>query len=125
MLKINNKIYAIDLDKLMEWVSSSPSTERNVGTTITQVYPIMDDEAELSEDTLINYSTREITENKESLNDTMNNIRYDIVKIIIGILLGGENCYNDFESSLSHQQKICFNTLLKHEIINEITDNNC
>ena len=40
MLKLGNKAYAIDISKIMRWVSTTPQEERNILTTITQVQPL-------------------------------------------------------------------------------------
>lgn len=120
MFKIDNKVYAIDMNKLMKWVATTPSSEKNVSTTITQVIPIIDEETGIEEETMANFSTKEITENKETLNDTMNSIRYDIVKIFLNKLLENEFYEGSLENNLTYQQRICFNTLLHNGIIIEL-----
>ena len=80
MILINNKCYIIDLDKLMAWVSETPSSEKNISTVTTMSYPITnDDEVDVVE--------KEISENKSSLNDVMNNIRYDLIRNLLTVLL--------------------------------------
>lgn len=117
MLKFNDKTYIIDLDHLMKWVSTSPTSERNVVSAITQIYPVMgDNEEDITEETILDYSTKEITEHKETLNDTMSNIRYDIVKILLNTLMFDAN--NGEE--LSFQQKLAINTLINKKILIEI-----
>ena len=44
MILINNKCYIIDLDKLMAWVSETPSSEKNISTVTTMSYPITNDD---------------------------------------------------------------------------------
>lgn len=125
MFKFDHKIYKIDLDKLMKWVSNAPASERNTISSITQSYPIIDLDEDVPEEAL-NYSTKEITEHKETLNDTMNNIRYDIIKILLGIILNDvtkEDGDVSLEKSLSFQQKLCLNTLINKGIIIEETEN--
>ena len=118
MLKYNDKIYTIDIDKLMKWVSSNPVSERNVVSSITQIYPVMgDNEEEIPEETLLDYSTKEITEHKETLNDTMSNIRYDIIKILLNALMYDMSS----EEDMSFQQKLALNTLINKGIIIEIS----
>ena len=119
MILINNKCYIIDLDKLMAWVSETPSSEKNISTGTTMSYPITnDDEVDVVE--------KEISENKSSLNDVMNNIRYDLIRHLLTVLL---TTYTDDMnriitrdvSDLSFTQQIAFNTLLNKKIIIELT----
>ena len=119
MILINNKCYIIDLDKLMAWVSETPSSEKNISTKTTISYPITnDDEVDVVE--------KEISENKSSLNDVMNNIRYDLIRNLLTVLL---TTYTDDMnriitrdvSDLSFTQQIAFNTLLNKKIIIELT----
>ena len=119
MILINNKCYIIDLDKLMAWVSETPSTKKNISTVTTMSYPITnDDEVDVVE--------KEISENKSSLNDVMNNIRYDLIRNLLTVLL---TTYTDDMnriitrdvSDLSFTQQIAFNTLLNKKIIIELT----
>ncbi len=119
MIYNNNKCYIIDLDRLMGWISETPSSERNISTTTTMSYPITnDDEVELVE--------KEISENKTSLNEVMNNIRYDLIRNLLGVLM--TTYTNDMSqivtlsvSDLSFSQQIAFNTLLHKKIIIELT----
>ena len=119
MIQIEGKYYAIDIDKIMKWVSETPNTEKNINTITTMSYPIANDE----EDNEI--VEKEITENKSSLNDTMNNVRYDLLRNLFNVLfttitndLGQVlNCNLD---SLTMSQKIIFNTLLHKKIIIEL-----
>lgn len=129
MFKIDNKTYIIDLDKLMQWVSQTPSSEKNVSTTITQIIPIMEEENSEIENALSGITTKEITENKDSLNDIMNNIRYDIIKILLLNILQTENNivntqidYSSFERGMTCYQKLCFNSLLNKGIIIELKE---
>ena len=119
MILINNKCYIIDLDKLMAWGSETPGSEKNISTVTTMSYPITnDDEVDVVE--------KEISENKSSLNDVMNNIRYDLIRNLLTVLL---TTYTDDMnriitrdvSDLSFTQQIAFNTLLNKKIIIELT----
>lgn len=115
MFKFNDTIYILDLDKLMKWVSTSPTSERNMVSSITQVYPVMgDNEVNIPDE--LDYSTKEITEQKETLNDTMCNIRYDIIKIMINTIMSFD--VNN-EEEMSFQQKIAMNTLINKGIMIE------
>ncbi len=124
MLKLGNKAYAIDISKIMRWVSTTPQEERNILTTITQVQPLQTTDYGIDdEDVSIEVASKEITENKTTLNDTMNNVRYDLIKMILSELFTYTNNENNSDwTPLSFTQKICFNTLAKEGIIYEIID---
>ena len=124
MLKLGNKTYAIDISKIMRWVSTTPHEERNILTTITQVQPLQTTDYGIDdEDVSIEVASKEITENKTTLNDTMNNVRYDLIKMILSELFTYTNNESNSDwTPLSFTQKICFNTLSKEGIIYEITD---
>ena len=124
MLKLGNKAYAIDISKIMRWVSTTPQEERNILTTITQVQPLQTTDYGIDdEDVTIDVASKEITENKTTLNDTMNNVRYDLIKMILSELFTHTNNESNSDwTLLSFTQKICFNTLAKEGIIYEIID---
>ena len=119
MILINNKCYIIDLDKLMAWVSETPSSEKNISTVTTMYYPITSDDQ-------VDVVEKELSEYKSSLNDVMNNIRYDLIRNLLTVLL---TTYTDDMnriitrdvSDLSFTQQIAFNTLLNKKIIIELT----
>ena len=124
MLKLGNKAYAIDISKIMRWVSTTPQEERNILTTITQVQPLQTTDYGIDdEDVSIEVASKEITENKTTLNDTMNNVRYDLIKMILSELFTYTNNESNSDwTPISFTQKICFNTLVKEGIIYEIID---
>ena len=103
----------------MAWVSETQSSEKNISTITTMSYPITnDDEVDVVE--------KEVSENKSSLNDVMNNIRYDLIRNLLSVLL---TTYTDDMnriitrevSDLSFSQQMAFNTLLDKKIIIELT----
>lgn len=120
MIEIDGKYYIIDMDKLMEWIVETPSSEKNINTITTMSYPITnDDEEEIVE--------KEVSETKSTLNETMNNVRYDFVRNMIStIFTTFTNDMNQILTSglndLSFGQKIAFNTLLYKKIIIEVTN---
>lgn len=112
--------YYFDLDALMKWITTTPSNEKNVTTLITQTYPIDTEDVDTSS---LNLATKEITETKSKLNDTMNNIRYDIVRNFVNSLLDTPNIDAEVEGDLewlTFPQKLSFNTLLNIGIIKEL-----
>lgn len=120
MVEIDGKYYIIDMDKLMQWIVETPSSEKNINTITTMSYPIAnDDEEEIIE--------KEVSETKSSLNETMNNVRYDFVRNMINtIFMTFTNDMNQITSfslnDLSFAQRIAFNTLFYKKIIIEVTN---
>lgn len=117
MIEIDGKFYKIDIDKLMSWVSETPSSEKNTNTITTLTYPISDENDS-------DEFQKEISENKSTLNDTMNNIRYDFMRNLLTVLL---TTYTDelnnpstfLLKDLTFGQKIAFNSFIAKDIITE------
>ena len=119
MIEIEGKYYVIDMDKMMAWVVETPASEKNINTITTMSYPITndDDEEEIVE--------KEVSENKSTLNETMNNVRYDFIRILLNtILTTFTNNMNQIitltPEDLSFGQKLAFNTLINKNIIKEV-----
>ena len=98
----------------MAWVSETPSCEKNISTITTLNYPLSDEDI----------IEKEVSESKATLNDTMNNIRYDLIRNLINTLF---TTYNDIVTyslkDLTIGQKIAFNTLFAKNIIKEVKIN--
>lgn len=112
---LNGKGFAIDMSKLMAWVSKTPSSEKNVTTLITETFPMQTDDEEN-----FDVASKEISESKTTLNEVMNNIRYDFAKQLISPLISYIDMDIKSYEDLTFAQKLCFNTLLKEGIIIEI-----
>ena len=114
MIDIDGIIYKLDIDALMAWVSETPSSEKNISTITTLNYPLSDEDI----------IEKEVSESKATLNDTMNNIRYDLIRNLINTLF---TTYNDVVTyslkDLTVGQKIAFNTLFAKNIIKEVKIN--
>ena len=131
-MNFDNKCYAIDLDKLMMFCSSLPNDEKDINTEITYVYAnhaVMEDENNISNTDMLhanNPLSREIREVKSNCNETFSNLRYDLVKNLLYPLLSplynrdGSIFIQTNEDEFIFGQKLCFNTLLKYEIIKEV-----
>jgi hypothetical protein len=120
MIDIDGKYYIIDMDAVMKWVAETPNSEKNINTITTMTYPIIEGE-EMVE--------KEISETKSNLNEIMNNVRYDFVRILLNTLFTTFttelNQVLTFSfKDLSFAQKIAFNTLMAKKIITEVTDFN-
>lgn len=120
MIDIDGKFYRIDMDAVMKWVSETPSSEKNINTITTLTYPMIEGEEVVE---------KEITENKSTLNDIMNNVRYDFFRILLNTLfMPLTNEINQMVTfslaDMSIGQKLAFNTLLAKHIITEVTNFN-
>lgn len=121
MLSIDGKYYKIDMDAVMAWVVETPSAEKNINVITQFSYPAVDNEDIVEKD---------ITENKSTLNDTLNNIRYDFVRALLNNILimtsdaSGNIITQHSIEEFSIGQKIAFNSLLDKKIIIEVTDFN-
>ena len=116
MIDIDGIIYKLDIDALMTWVSETPSSEKNISTITTLNYPLTDESEEIVE--------KEVSESKTALNDTMNNIRYDLIRNLINTLFTNINDVVTYSlKDLTVGQKIAFNTLFAKKIIKEVKIN--
>ena len=114
MIDIDGVIYKIDIDVLMAWVSETPSCEKNISTITTLNYPLSDEDI----------IEKEVSESKATLNDTMNNIRYDLIRNLINTLFTTLNDVVTYSlKDLTVGQKIAFNTLFAKNIIKEVKIN--
>ena len=114
MIDIDGVIYKIDIDALMAWVSETPSSEKNISTITTLNYPLSDEDI----------IEKEVSESKATLNDTMNNIRYDLIRNLINTLFTNINDVVTYSlKDLTVGQKIAFNTLFTKNIIKEVKIN--
>lgn len=112
MIEIDGKAYYIDIDALINWVSQTPSSEKNVTTITTINYPITEEDEEPFD--------KEVSETKSMLNEVFNNIRYDVIRTLMNCLFNsyGETI-NISLSELTFGQKLAFNSLVEKKIIKE------
>lgn len=142
-MSFNKKCYAFDMEKVMAFCSTSTNGEKNIETAITYVYDnsIDDNDGIVHEKTIFNPVTKttvtinkpmskEVRETKTNCNNNFSNIRYDFVKLLISTIIE-MRLYNDGtvmmpedESDLSLGQKLCFNTLIKENLLVEIKNEN-
>ena len=106
---INNKKYCLDLDVLFNYINDIPSSEKQINTTISQLY---DDE--------MDGEHKEIVESKNSFNEAASNIRYDFIKTMM-ISLVEKDVVNFGE--LTFMQSIFLNTLIEYKILVELNTN--
>jgi len=123
-LEIEGKYYAIDMDKVIEFISENGESTQ----TISQNYGIpFSDKGLISDE--IRLISKEVSETKESVSENMSNLRYSLLTYLLNILLAplsdgtGNVIVADSMKSLHLGQVISFNTLLEMGIIYEIDNN--
>lgn len=127
MINIDGVIYYIDMDKLLDFVLSSNENERNCSQTIIQSYGYPRNQmGEFMTDEKFTLMSKEVSEAKQGIAETNQNIRYDMMKTFLSVLL--DISQNDFASTgketsdftledLSFGQRLAFNTLYEKGII--------
>jgi hypothetical protein len=120
-LGINGKYYAVDMDKVTEFVQG---TGNSVVQSINQTYGMVGDDVDSADFKLIQ---KEVTETKDSLDTTMCGYRYNIITNMLGLALASFTDVGDDTIQVVNQfdmygagQKMAFNTLLGMGIIYEI-----
>lgn len=130
---IDGTIYSINLEKFMEFVYSITQEEKDSTTNITQIFAVESElnepnSSEMHNENMSDLSqlkpvSKEIEENKANNNTAFNNIRYDLLRILLNIVI---NPYYNPDGSLIINdemflgQKIAFNTLLNNGILVEL-----
>lgn len=124
-LTFNNISYAINLEKLMEWVNSPVDGDNNqLQSTVTEVWAkpegeYVNDDGEINDE--LDLITKEMTDVKSD--NSMLTAKFELIKDILNVIL--EINYNPDGSlkstdSLTLSEVLCLNTLIKEGIIYEI-----
>ena len=124
-LTFNNTSYAINLEKLMEWVNSPVDGDNNqLQSTVTQVWAKPDGDyvtnnGEINDE--LDLITKEMTDVKSD--NSMLTTKFELIKDILNVIL--EINYNPDGSlkltdGLTLSEVLCLNTLIKEGIIYEI-----
>lgn len=124
-LTFNNTSYAINLEKLMEWVNSPVNGDNNqLQSTVTEVWAKPDGEyvtnnGEINDE--LDLITKEMTDVKSD--NSMLTTKFELIKDILNVIL--EINYNPDGSlkltdGLTLSEVLCLNTLIKEGIIYEI-----
>lgn len=124
-LTFNNTSYAINLEKLMEWVNSPVDGDNNqLQSTVTEVWAKPDGEyvtnnGEINDE--LDLITKEMTDVKSD--NSMLTTKFELIKDILNVIL--EINYNPDGSlkltdGLTLSEVLCLNTLIKEGIIYEI-----
>lgn len=120
-LNINGKYYAVDMDKVMEFIEGAGG---GYVQSINQTYGMVGDDIDNADFKLIQ---KEVTETKDRLNETMCGYRYNIITSMLSLALASITEVSEDSMALVNQfelygvgQKIAFNTLVGMGIIYEI-----
>ena len=121
-LEIEGKYYAIDMDKVIEFISENGESTQ----TISQNYGIpFNDKGLISDE--IRLISKEVSE--ETVSENMSNLRYSLLTYLLNILMAplsdgtGNVIVAESMKSLHLGQVISFNTLFEMGIIYEIDNN--
>lgn len=120
----NGKTFYIDIKALMSFLTKSSSNEKQNDTSITQIYAV--DQEENSND--VKMVSKEVSETKSNINDTMVNIRYDIIKYMLNGLLepiqneNGRIVYINNLDEINFTQTLCLNSLKAEGILKELNE---
>ncbi len=123
-LEIEGKYYAINMDKVIEFISedegSVQTISQNYGIPLTQNGSLNDEFKLIS---------KEVSEQKEHVSETMSNLRYSLLTYLLNIILAplsdgnGNVIMTESLKTLHLGQVISFNTLFEMGIIYEIENN--
>lgn len=113
----NGHQYVLDLKRVMEFIYGNPEKKANYETAITQSYgyptSMSIEDIGTSDMQLM---SKETTERKNSMNDVLANIRYDLLKFLFDFIFQTEPDDWKFE--------FAFKTLINEKIIIDITNKN-
>jgi hypothetical protein len=120
-LEIEDKYYAIDMDKAIEFISK----DGNSTQTINQNYGIpINDNGKIG--TEIKLISKELSETKEPISENMSNIRFSMLTFLLNTLMAplsdgtGNVIVIESLKTLHFGQLLAFNTLFEMGIIYEI-----
>lgn len=122
-LEINGKYYAIDMDKVMEFIGADTNS---VVQAINQTYGIVEDSDSKSVGD-IQLVQKEVTETKENMNSVLSGYRYNLMQNMLMLIMNPISDFSDNTVAILHDfeaygigQRMAFNTLLGMGIIYEI-----
>lgn len=84
LFQIEGEIYALDLNKISEFVFSS-RMDKNSEMTISEVYAKTDEN--FDENSQLKLISKEISENKLNGNNGVDTIKYDLVRQLLDIIM--------------------------------------
>lgn len=121
LFKVGHTAYAINLNKLVEWISSSNEDDnKSVQSSVTEVWSQADDE-----DDSLSLMSKELTDVRTD-DSSLTGVKYDMVKEILGVVYdinySVDGTVKKTDRDLTISESLCFNTLLMQGIIYEIDE---
>lgn len=119
VFKVGETAYAINLNKLMEWVTSNGDEEnKSVQSSVTEVWSQADEQ-----DETLSLMSKELTDVR-SEDNSLASVKYDIMKEMLSVIYeinySPDGTTTKTERDLTISESLCFNTLLMQGIIYEI-----
>lgn len=131
-LEIENEIYTLDLEKIVNFVTIPNKDNKNIESNQSLVYSL--DEKDESKMKLI---SKQLTENKSSNTENINAIKYDLTKQLLDVILNigvttnpfgevieTEISDNNSLDSFSVGEVVAFNTFLNEGFLINIKQDN-
>lgn len=113
MITYNDKSYAFKLEKILNFYANGENG-KNKETEIIDIYEMDADNSPK----IVSKQTREVKSNSPTQNE---NIRYDLIKMFISVLLeNNTDVKNDDEITFDIGTSLAFNTLLDNGYLYEI-----
>lgn len=115
-----DKKYALDLNKCIDFMLSG----KDIETSKTETYGLLEDSDKLQ------VVSRELSETNNNCNDVISNIRYDLLKNLLNMLLSpifdssGQPLMVKCFDHMHFGQMLTFNTLVNAGILVEIEEDN-
>ncbi|MCD8206313.1 MAG: hypothetical protein LUD72_00080 [Bacteroidales bacterium] len=111
------KVYTVNMTKVIQWVTETPQTEKNVFTTITQRWESMDEGASLG-----GVTSKDVTESKSNINETTSGYRLELVKFILSFAFSAETDRVIMsDRDLTYAQRMAIESLIKEGLV-EVVD---
>lgn len=119
VFKVGETAYAINLNKLMEWVTNNGDEEnKSVQSSVTEVWSQADEQ-----DETLSLMSKELTDVR-SEDNSLASVKYDIMKEMLSVIYeinySPDGTTTKTERDLTISESLCFNTLLMQGIIYEI-----
>lgn len=122
MFKIGEKVYLLDIDAIIEYITKSDESTKNVNTQTVNHYRSADntDASQVVYGAELCYVGKEVSEDKHTKSETIDTIRYDLVKSMIETLLNINFDGDDEDlTSITFGEKIIFNSFIEKGFLKE------
>ena len=124
LISYDGKIYAIDIDRMFQFVMNDQNNDKiNSDRVVTQSYGIPNIEEFMdAKNPKLQLLSKDISENISGMNETMINIRYDMVKNLLSMIMINQAVDSRVASpsDFDFGQVLAFNTLIQEKIIYQI-----